>query len=471
MKAAYDLVIIGAGSAGLTAAGLAVRLGARVALLDKYRIGGDCTWDGCVPSKTLIKTAKVAYLMRHADRYNLTPVKAAVNMEAVMGHVRDVVSEVYQYETPETLRAAGIDVFQGNTRFLDAHTVAVGKATLTARHVLLATGAHPFIPPISGLDSVEYLTYRTFWDQDTLPRHMLVIGAGPIGCEMSQALSRLGAKVTLIEGGERMLPRDEPEASQALAEVFTDEGIDLRFNTKVERAWQDSRGIHLATSNGELTGDALLVTVGRRPNVDNLGLESAGVAYSRFGIQVNDRLRTSQRHIYAAGDCTGSFQFSHYAGWQAAKAVRNALFPGASRGVSERVPWATFTDPEVAHVGMTEEQARRQYGDAARTFKWSMKKTDRAQTEAETSGFIKVIFRSNGRLLGTTIVAAQAGEMINEWVLALEQGLKVAEMANTIHVYPTYSSASMQAAAEISISQASGGIKGKILRRLIRFRI
>jgi len=460
----YDLVIIGAGSAGLTAAGFAVQLGARVAILDKHRIGGDCTWTGCVPSKALLKVAKVAHQMRNANHYGLTPSEAAVDLKSVMSHVRNVIAQVYQHESPEALRANGIEAFLGDVRFLDPHTLIVGESTLTARHILLAIGAHPLIPPIDGLDDVEYLTYENIWNLEILPSHLLVVGAGPVGCEIAQAFRRLGARVTLLEAGERVLFQDDLAASKVLAEAFTAEGIDLRFNVTVERTWQGGNGIHLVAGGQELLGDALLVAVGRRPNVDNLALDQAGVSYSASGIEVDEHLRTSQRHIYAAGDCTGSYQFTHYAGWQAAMAVRNALLPGAAKGVSDRVPWTTFTDPEVAHVGLNEDEAREKFGGAVITCEWPMKQVDRARTEGDTVGFLKLVHKKDGTLLGATIVAGRAGEMIHEWIVALEHGLKVGDLAQVIHVYPTYSVASMQAAADIRVARLLGGTSGRIIR-------
>ena len=468
MNDAYDLAIIGGGSAGITAAGFAAQLGARVALVEKHRIGGDCTWTGCIPSKTLLKVAKVAHQMRTADLYGLGPIEPAIDLKRVMAHVRSVVAEVYQHESPERLRADGVDVLLGTARFLSPRTLAVGETTLTARRVLLATGARPFVPPVPGLDSVAYLTYESVWDMAVLPRHLLVIGAGPTGCEMAQAFRRLGSGVTMLEGSDRILPQDEPEASCVLADKFAEEGIGLRFNAMVEGAWQDGEGIHVVASGDEVVGDALLVAVGRRPNVDGLDLERAGVVYDGRGVGVDRHLRTSRRHVYAAGDCTGGYQFTHYAAWQAVMAVRNAFLPGASRGVVERVPWATFTDPEVAHVGLSESQARERSGDGVMTCQWSMDKVDRAQAEGDTAGFLKLVHRKDGSLLGVTVVAARAGEMVQEWTLALDRGLKLGDIANSIHVYPTYSFASMQAAAHVRVSDLLSGTSGQVIRGLAR---
>ena len=467
MNQEYDLAIIGAGSAGLTAAGFAVQLGVRVALVERHRIGGDCTWSGCVPSKTLLKAARVAHAMRSAGRYGVGAVEPTVDLKAVMAHVQRVVAEVAEEEAPEVLRAEGIAVFLGPARFVDAHTITVGGDTLSARHVLICTGASPSVPAISGLDGVPYLTYEMIWDLQVLPRRLLVVGAGPIGCEMTQDFRRLGADVTLLVSRDVLLPRDDPVASRVLGQVFATEGVDVRYRARAEHAWQDPQGIHVMAGGSEFVGDTLLLATGRRPNVEGLGLDKAGVAYSARGVQVDERLRTSQRHIYAAGDCTGGPQFTHYAGWQAFMAVRNALLPGASRGISDHVPWTTFTDPEVAHVGLAEAQARERFGDEVMTCDWPMAKVDRARAEEDTAGLIKLVHKKDGALLGATIIAGRAGEMISEWIVALERGLKVDEVGSAIHVYPTYSTVSSQAAAAIRVQRLLSGTSGKIIRSVV----
>jgi pyruvate/2-oxoglutarate dehydrogenase complex dihydrolipoamide dehydrogenase (E3) component len=466
MNSKYDLAIIGGGAAGLIAAPFAIHLGARVAFIEKDRIGGDCTWTGCVPSKTLIKTARVAHQMRTADRFGLEPVDTAVDLKPVMEHVRSVIAEIYSHTTPEALRKQGIDVYLGEPHFIDAHTISIGEQRLQANYVLICTGAHPFIPPIPGLDKTKYLTYHNIWDLNVLPRHLVVIGGGPIGCEISQGFHRLGSRVTLVEGGDRLLPHDDSDASKTLAEVFRTEGIDLKLKSNVERTWQEGDDIHLIAAGRELVCDALLVAVGRRPSVEGLVLEKAGIKYSNQGIQVDSHLRTNQSHIYAAGDCLGGFQFSHYAGWQGFIAVRNALLPGSSNGLTSQVPWTTFTSPEIAHVGMTEEQAREKLGDEVMTHVWPMKSVDRALNEAEETGFLKIIYRKDRKLLGVTIVAAEAGEMINEWVVAMKHNFKVDELASVIHVYPTYATASMQASAAVLVKRLLGGLTGAVIKRL-----
>lgn len=468
MAEEYDLAIIGAGSAGLTAAGFAAQLGVRLVLLEEGRIGGDCTWTGCVPSKTLLRTARLAHQMRVAGKYGLKAVNPKVDIKEVMSRIKEIIAGIYEEEAPEALLAAGIETRAGGVRFIDPHTVAVGDTKIEARRFLIATGARPFVPPVSGLEGVDYLTYETVWDMEELPERLLVLGAGPIGCEMAQAFSRLGSRVTLIEAGDRVLPRDDRAASEVIAGVFGSEEIDLHFNAAVEKAWQDGDGIHLSAGDKVFTGDALLVVVGRRPNVDNLDLERAGVEYNTAGIKVDGQLRTSQKHIYAAGDCSGGYQFTHYASWQATIAVRNALLPGSASGIREQVPWTTFTDPEVAHCGLNEVQAREKFGDSVMTCQWPMEKVDRARTEADTSGFLKLVHKKDGTLLGATVVCGRAGEVIHEWITALECGLKVDEMTEMIHVYPTYSIAGQQAVADIRMTRLLGGMSGRLIRGAVR---
>ena len=475
-KSSYDLVVIGAGSAGLTAAEFSAQLGQRVALIEKVRIGGDCTWSGCVPSKALLKAAKLAHQMRTSQQYGLGMGEARVDFSAVMERVSGVVDQVYQGETPEVLQGKGIEVIEGSARFLDSKTLAIeppnpseASFNLTARRFIIATGAKPFVPPIPGLEEVDYLTYETVWALRELPARLIVVGAGPIGCELAQAFCRLGSSVILIEGADRILLQDEPEVAELLSRQLTQEGVDLRLGSAVQRAWQGDDGIHVDLGGSEVVGDALLMSVGRSANVTGLGLDEAGVAYTAKGIQVNNRLRTSQKRILAAGDCAGGFQFTHYAAWQGFMAVRNALMPGLSvRAVLDRVPWTTFTDPEVAHVGYTESQARAKLGSSVVVSTFPMERVDRAITEGDTSGFIKVIHRPNGKILGATIVSARAGEMIHEYALAMDKGLRIRDLAESIHVYPTYSLGTMQLAAQVRVDQVMEGTTGKFLKGLTK---
>jgi len=460
----YDLIIIGAGSGGLTAADFAAKVGVKVTLVEKERIGGDCTWTGCVPSKALLKAARVVHEVRTASDYGIVTGPPQTDMGKVRDYVRSVIADIYQHETPEQLKQQGIDVAIGEARFVDSHTIQVDKRQLSARKFILATGAHPLIPPVSGLAGVPYRTYLNIFDNDRLPERLLVIGAGPIGAELAQAYQRLGSQVTLIDVG--LLPREEPEVAEVMGRVLTREGIRL-VEGLVTAARPEGEEIVLEVKEQELRGDMLLVAVGRSPNVAGLALDCAGVTYSPQGIEVDKNLRTGANHIYAIGDCVaGNHQFTHVAGWQAVMAVRNALLPGSSRGFSQVVPWTTFTEPEVAHVGLTEAEAREQDGAAVRVTCWPMSRTDRAVTDNDRDGFIKVVHRNNGQLLGATIVAGRAGEAITEFALALYHDHKLADLANFIHVYPTYSAGAMQVAGQVVIEDRLSGLSGKVLRRL-----
>ncbi|MCA1647425.1 MAG: FAD-dependent oxidoreductase, partial [Chloroflexi bacterium] len=357
----YDVIVIGAGSAGVWAAPFAARLGARVALVEKERIGGDCTHSGCVPSKALLKAAGVAWHLRTADRFGIDTPPSGLNVDLgrVMASVRQAIDRVYALETPEVLAQAGVDVVLGAARFEDPHTIAVGPETrLRARNILLCTGAHPVTPPIPGLDRTPHWNYQTVWQQDRLPQRLLVLGSGPVGTELTQAFSRLGSRVTVFERGDRPLRIADAEASTVLRQVLEEEGVRFRFGAQVEQVQGDRASVVVTDRGEQIEGDALLVAVGRRPTVDGLDLERAGVKYSGDGVQVDAKLRTSQKHIYACGDVVGGFQFTHYAAWQASIAIRTMLFPGSSSGVRAHIPWTVFTDPEVAQCGLSEADAR-----------------------------------------------------------------------------------------------------------------
>jgi pyruvate/2-oxoglutarate dehydrogenase complex dihydrolipoamide dehydrogenase (E3) component len=459
----YDLIVIGAGSGGLTAASFAAQLGARVAIVEKSRIGGDCTWSGCVPSKALLKAAKIAHEVRSAGHYGIIASPPVADMTGVREYVRAAIDAIYQLETPEEMNRRGIDVFLAPARFLDAQRIQAGDRTLGSHAFLIATGAHPVTPPICGLSDVPFITYEQIFDNDRLPARMVVIGAGPVGMEVAQAYRRLGAEVVMV--AERLLPREEPEAQQVMSKVFEREGLSFVWG-RATGARKEGDEIVVTTSNGEVRGDLLFVAAGRKPTVEGLELQRAGVHYTEKGITVDQHLRTNVKNIYAAGDVTGGFQFTHLAGWQAFQAVRNALLPGSSSGFTDLVPWVTFTDPEVAHVGLIEAQARKEFGAAIRVTHWEMAKVDRAVCENDTAGFIKVITRKDGAFLGATIVAGRAGESISEFVVALKNDLKVADLAGAIHAYPTYSTAVQQLAAGLAIEDLLASASGKLVRKL-----
>jgi pyruvate/2-oxoglutarate dehydrogenase complex dihydrolipoamide dehydrogenase (E3) component len=463
-EATYDIIIIGAGSGGLTAAGFAAQLGAKVALVEKHRVGGDCTWTGCVPSKALLKAAKIAHEARVAAHYGIIAAPPQADMAKVRDYVRATIQQVYQHEAPDELQQQGIDVVLETARFLDANTIQAGNRTLKAKTFLLCTGAHPFVPPIQGLAETPFITYEQIFDNDRLPATMIVIGAGPIGMEMAQAYQRLGANVTVV--GDRLLPKEEIEVQEVMSKVFAREGMQFVWGKAVSANKDGAEIVVKTEQGGAARGELLLVASGRKPTVKGLDLEKAGLNYSDKGIPVDDQLRTNVKNIYAAGDVIGGYQFTHFAGWQAFQAVRNALLPGSSSGFTEIVPWVTFTDPEVAHVGLTEPQARTKFNDNVKVTRWEMNRSDRAVCENDLDGFIKVVSKKDGTILGATIVAARAGEAITEFIVAIKNNLKVADLAGAIHAYPTYSTAVQQLAAGVAIDNLLSGTTGKVIRGL-----
>jgi pyruvate/2-oxoglutarate dehydrogenase complex dihydrolipoamide dehydrogenase (E3) component len=459
----YDLTIIGAGAGGLIAAGFAVQLGAKVALVESHRIGGDCTWTGCVPSKALLKVAKVAHIVRSSAQYGIIAPAPVTDMAKVCDYVGSAVQQIYTPTAPQTLQKKGMDVYLGPTRFVDDSTIITGKQTIRSKHFLLVTGARPSIPEITGLDHVSYLTYEQIFDNRRLPQSLIVIGAGPIGAEISQAYQRLGCQVTLI--GERLLAKEDDDVRQSMRKVFEGEGIRL-LSQRAVSVRTDGNSIVVSTDSDQARGQMLFIATGRIPNVVGLDLEKAGVQYTARGIQVDARLRTTARRIYAAGDVLGTQQFSHYAGWQAFHAVRNILLPGSSAGVTDLVPRVTFTDPEVAHVGPTEAQASVRFGKDLGVHRFDLSRVDRAVCDNDRIGFIKLLAKPDGTLLACTIVAERAGETINEAVIAIRYGLKLKDLASAIHAYPTYSTGLQLLATEVSVEKLMSGASGKIVRGL-----
>lgn len=458
----YDLVVIGAGAAGLVAAGFAGRVGLKVALIEKELLGGDCTHYGCVPSKALLMVARKVHNARNSAKYGVHVDNVRVDMAQVRDYVRGTVDEIYQHETPEVFeREYGVEVIIGEARFVNADTVTVNGRELHAKRIIIATGARPLLPPVKGLDEVPYLTYKTLFDNDTLPERLLVIGAGPIGAEMAQAYTRFGAKVTMID--ERLLPNDEPEVAEVVEQVFTREGISF-VKSLAESVRQDGDEIVILTRSGEeVRGDQLLVVTGRAPIVDTLDLDKAGVTYSKKGIEVDKYLRTNVPNIFAIGDCIGKAQFTHNSGNQGSIAARNALFPVNSVGINEKtLPWVTFIEPEVAHVGLTEAQAREQHGDDFKVYRFDLKDGDRSLCEDDTDGFIKIVHKG-GKVLGATIIADRAGEMITEFTLAMDNNVSLRGMIGSMHAYPTYSDLVYNAVADAVIEGLFEGFTGKLI--------
>ncbi|MBI4214010.1 MAG: FAD-dependent oxidoreductase [Chloroflexi bacterium] len=465
MDERYDLVVVGAGSAGLAAARSASQLGARVALVERERIGGDCTWNGCVPSKTLIAAAGLAHQMREADRLGLSPANPKADLLSVLKQVRAASQGVSVRETPAVLSSQGVEVVGGEARFVEDHVLDVGGRRLNGRRIVLSTGAKAVVPPIPGLDSVPFSTYADIFSLNALPPRLLVLGAGPVGLELGQAFARLGSEVTLIDQSEHILQVADPEASEELRSALAAEGVRVVTGTIVERVQACNGQIELVAPGGSYVGDSLLVATGRRPRVEGLGLDQTGVAYNDRGIEVDRWLRTTRSHIYACGDVAGSPQFSHYAGWQGFVAARNALLPGRMPG-SALTPWAVFTDPEVAQVGLTEQQARAQHPDLL-IERWPLDQVDRAHTMGDERGFLKLIARADGTLLGATILARHASEIANELAVAIRCRLRFSDLAQTIHVYPTYGFAIQEMSADATLRSFATDWRGALARRLV----
>jgi pyruvate/2-oxoglutarate dehydrogenase complex dihydrolipoamide dehydrogenase (E3) component len=434
----YDLAIIGAGSGGLTAARVGRFFAKRVALIDKDRLGGDCLNYGCVPSKALIKASRVAHETATAQRWGLPARLVSTDLAAVNARVRQAITEVGKLDDAEVLAELGVDVLFGGTSFHDPHTLRVGDQHITAKFVLIASGSRPAVPDIDGLAEVGFLTNEDVFDLNNLPGHLAVIGGGPIGVELAQAFHRLGSTVTVLQRGTHLIPRDDAEVIDILERQFADEGIDVRCNTRLNAVRREGGDIVLTMDDGELRVDEISCAVGRVPNTEALALDAADVSTTKQGIAINNLLQTSQPHIYAAGDVTGGPAFTHYAGHQAAHAVRNIFVPIKAAFSPGHLPWVTFTDPEIAHVGRTEAEARAA-GGTCEVIRFPYSHNERAVTEAETVGLMKFLIDGKRRLIGVHIAGHCAGEMINELTLAMNNDLTVDAIISSIHAYPTYS--------------------------------
>lgn len=454
MKYDFDLIIVGGGSAGIVAAEAAPRMGVKAALVERQRIGGDCLWTGCVPSKALLASAKAAHTIRHADRFGLSPCDVRVDTAAVWRRIREVRRSIAETDdSPERFAGMGVEIVSGEASLEDGHTVRVGEQRLSGRYILICTGSRPAAPPIEGLAEIGFLTSESVFDIERAPESLLIIGGGPIGVEMAQAMTRLGVRTTLLEMMPRILPQEEPALSDALLHILRDEGVDVQTSADLASAGREGEGkaLHGNGDNGQQTwrAEEVLVTAGRRPNIETLGLERAGVKVGQKGIEVDRTLRTSVKSIYAAGDCVGRYLFTHSAASEAILALRNMFYPG-SKAAIDNVPWATFTDPELARAGMTAAEARERRGDEnVQVFEWELAHNDRARAEGAAEGRIIVVTDRSHRVLGAHILSPSAGEIIGQFTQAIERKARLTEeIVNQIQVYPTFSSSVSQLAAE-----------------------
>ncbi|MYM57315.1 dihydrolipoyl dehydrogenase family protein [Thalassovita mangrovi] len=430
-----DLLVIGAGSGGLSVAAGAVQMGADVTLLEGHRMGGDCLNYGCVPSKALLAAGHAAHAMGAGAAMGITPVAPEVDYAAAKDHVMAVIDQIAPVDSQERFEGLGVRVIREFGRFTGPRTVQAGDTEITARRIVIATGSSPLVPPIPGLDQVPYLTNETLFDLREKPDHLLIIGGGPIGMEMAQAHRRLGCEVTVIEGA-KALAKDDPEIAAIALEALRAEGIEIIEGAPAERITGGAGQITVETPKGAFTGSHLLIAVGRKPNIDSLDLDKAGIEATRAGITVDDRLRTTNRKVYAIGDVAGGLQFTHVAGYHAGLIIKQALLGLPAKIGTAHIPWATYTDPEIAQVGLTEAQAREKYGQKLTVARFEYAHNDRAIATRQTKGLIKVMV-VKGRPVGASIAGHQAGELIATWSLAIANNMKMAGISAMIAPYPT----------------------------------
>jgi pyruvate/2-oxoglutarate dehydrogenase complex dihydrolipoamide dehydrogenase (E3) component len=440
-----DLCIIGAGSGGLSVAAGAAQMGAEIVLIERGLMGGDCLNFGCVPSKSLLAAARLAEIMRRSTALGIASTPAHVDFAAVMDSVHKVIAAIAPNDSVERFERFGVRVLRAEARFTNPRTVRAGDIEIRPRRFVIATGSHPAVPAIPGLDRAPYLTNETVFANRERPEHLVVIGGGPIGIEMAQAHRRLGARVTVLDIGP-LLPRDDPELVAFLAQRLTSEGIAAHPRVEITNIEREGEAIVLRLADGgRITGSHLLVAAGRRPSIEALDLPAAGIEASAKGIAVDARMRTTNRRAFAVGDVTGGPQFTHVANYHAGIVIRNALFRLPAKIDYRALPWVTYTDPELAQVGLTEVAARAA-GVVVRVLQWPFVENDRAQTERDTEGLVKVVLQRNGRVLGASILGAAAGDLILPWALAISQKLKIGALADLIVPYPTRSEASKRAA-------------------------
>jgi pyruvate/2-oxoglutarate dehydrogenase complex dihydrolipoamide dehydrogenase (E3) component len=439
-----DLAVIGAGSAGLSVAAGAAQMGASVVLIERGKMGGDCLNYGCVPSKSLLAAAHAAHAVRNAGRFGVNGHEPAVDFLKVRGHVRDVIAGIAPHDSVERFEGLGVRVVRGEARFTDRLRLDVDGTMVEPRRVVIATGSRLAKPAIPGLDEVPFLSNETVFDLAERPDHLVVIGGGPIGCELAQAHRRLGVDVTVLQKGS-ILPKDDPEPVEVVRHGLMGEGVDLREHARITHV--ERRGnrvaVHLEPDD-VVEGSHLLVATGRQPNIESLNLEAAGIAWTSRGITTDSSLKTSNRKVWAIGDVAGRWQFTHIAGYHASIVVRQALFRLPARVDDTAVPWVTYTDPELAHVGLT-EQAAGEAGHKVETLRWDFSENDRARTEGRTEGFVKLVV-AGSRVVGATIVGAHAGELIPLWGLAIRERIGLGKIAQAIFPYPTMSEAGKRAA-------------------------
>ncbi|MFD0859769.1 dihydrolipoyl dehydrogenase family protein [Roseovarius aquimarinus] len=440
-----DILVIGAGSGGLSVAAGAVQMGAKVVLLEGHKMGGDCLNYGCVPSKALIASGKAAHAQAHAAKYGVANVAPQVDYAAAKDHVADVIATIAPVDSVERFEGLGVEVIEEFGHFISPTEVQAGDTVITARRIVIATGSSPLVPPIPGLEDVPYLTNETLFDLREQPEHLLIVGGGPIGMEMAQAHRRLGSRVTVIEGA-KALAKDDPETAAIVLDTLRGEGVEIEEDAKAAEIRGKAGAIEVEAEDGRVfKGTHLLMAVGRKSNIDRLNLDAAGIETTKSGIKVDDRLKTTNARVYAIGDVAGGLQFTHVAGYHAGIVIRSAVLGLPAKAKTSHIPWATYTAPELAQVGLTEETARQKYGANLEVVRHEYSHNDRAIAERSTRGLIKVMV-VRGRPVGASIAGAQAGELIGLWALALANDMKMSQIAAMVAPYPTIGEVNKRAA-------------------------
>jgi pyruvate/2-oxoglutarate dehydrogenase complex dihydrolipoamide dehydrogenase (E3) component len=456
----FDVVVLGGGTAGLVTASGCARLGRKVALIEREQLGGDCLWTGCVPTKALVASARLAHQMRHADAYGLEPVVPRISPKAVMDSMREQRHRISRHDDPEKFRRLGIDVIEGKARLASRNTVAVNGRMLQAKDIVIATGARTSVPPVDGL--TDFLDHASFLEQDAFPERVVVLGGGYIGIEFAQMFARFGSRVMVVEMLDEIINKEDAEIIARVREVLVAEGIELFTGWAVKSVRGKTARIENKLGEvRELPFDAIFVASGRRGNTDDLGLEDAGVKVERSWVVVDRFLQTSVPRIWACGDVHGGMQFTHVAAYEAVKLVRNMLFPGKSAADYTHIPWALYTDPEVGHIGMTEAEARAKHGGAVRIHSVPMEDVDRAVVDRTPAGLLKIVCDAKGRILGAHAFCANASTVIEEIVLARRKGMKVGELAQRISAYPSLADG-VQKAASLHYQDVSKGWLGAV---------
>lgn len=468
----YDVVVLGGGTAGLVTASGCARLGRKVALIEQEALGGDCLWTGCVPTKALVASARLAHQMRHAAAYGLEPVTPRVTPKSIMDSMREQRRVISRHDDPEKFRKLGIDVIEGKARFAASHEIDVNGRRLQASDAVIATGARTAVPPVEGLKESGFLDHASFLNQDAFPESLLILGGGAIGIEFAQLFARFGSRVTVVEMFDEIINKEDAAVIARVREILTSEGIELFTGWAVKSVRREAgkKIARIEQKNGEwreITVDELFVASGRRGNTDDLGLETAGVKVERSWVTVDRFLQTSAPRVWACGDVHGGLQFTHVAAYEAVKLVRNMLFPGKSAVDYTDIPWALYTDPEAAHIGMTEAEARKEHGDAVRIYEIEMADVDRAVVDRTPLGLLKLVCDAKGNILGGHALCANASTVIAEVVLARRKGMKVGDLAQRISAYPSLADGVQKAASLYYQDVAQGwlGSLGKLVAR------